>query len=68
MHVLAESLRQNGFNKDLARLEADITFFRNPVLPAQLLPELEANLVTALPQLEHDHLTRHDVSTLGEFL
>ena len=39
-----------------------ITFFRNPVFPAELLPELEANLVATLPQLEHDHLTRHDCS------
>ena len=35
------------------------TFFGNPVFPAELLPELESNLVAALPQLEHDHLTRH---------
>ncbi len=29
------------------------------VLLAQLLPELEADLVAALPQLEHDHFARH---------
>ena len=65
MHVLAGSLRQKSLTiANLARLEAEITFFRNPVLPAQLLPELEANLVAALPQLEHYHLARHDFSAL----
>ena len=29
------------------------------VLLAELLPELEPDLVAALPQLEHDHLARH---------
>ena len=58
----------NCYNEQLARTEDEITFFRYPVFPAQLLPELEANLVAALPQLEHDHLTRHDCSALGKLL
>jgi hypothetical protein len=29
------------------------------MFPAKLLPELEADLIAALAQLEHDHFTRH---------
>ncbi len=36
-----------------------LTLGRDAVLPAELLPELEPDLVAALPQLEHDHLARH---------
>ncbi len=39
--------------------EHSLTLGRDAVLPAELLPELESDLVAALPQLEHDHLARH---------
>ena len=39
--------------------EHSLTLGRDAVLPAELLPELEPDLVAALPQLEHDHLARH---------
>ena len=32
---------------------------------AQFLPELKTYLVSALPQLEHDHLTRHDARVMN---
>ncbi len=35
---------------------------RDAVLLAQVLPELEANLVAALAQLKHYHLARHDAA------
>ena len=32
---------------------------------AQFLPELKTYLVSALPILEHDHLTRHDARVMN---
>ena len=34
-------------------------FWADTMLLAELFPELEANLISALPQLEHHHLARH---------
>ena len=35
---------------------------------AQFLPKLESDLVSTLPQLEHDHLTRHDARGMNLYL
>ena len=35
------------------------------MFPAEFLPELKSYLVATLPQLEHDHLTRHDEALLS---
>ena len=67
-HVLVEFLIKICYilEKSIIKLkEFNITFFGYPMFFAQFLPKLKTYLVSALPQLEHDHLTRHDARVMN---
>ena len=46
-------------------LKLKFTVFGYPMFFAQFLPKLKSYLVSALPQLEHDHLTRHGARVIN---